>query len=420
MSLRVSAWENRPRLLVSGLLLAAAAVLLLLAAQTPHVTDSPRLRTDIVLGAVALTSLLPKLWTRRGWPFLSWGILAAVAIFAITTLVVQPSFKLAGFAPVFYAPFSETLHFTGPLGNRVLTPLLARLLFLSGDRYYILGFGETFLLVFLLVWFFHLSLSSVKPPQRALATAACACAVAFSSIVYFQLTGPSDPVITTYILVVLFLIVARPGASAQGRWRPWAKGALYCLMAANHENSVFIFPFLALYAAGGLRPASLLREGALFVPALALMIALKFTVAGIHAKYPDGVSQFQEVRRNFFRAYHTLFSGSWYYVFLYPAITTFTLAWLLVIVRTGRAVAAKHTYTAALVVTGIASPALQMLMAGDWARYMGLAFPSVALSAIGLWSWRRYGPAFVVAIAIANPLAWYLYARFADLQWLAP
>ena len=398
----------------SAVVLAGAVGLLLLATPALEPVQSTVVRFYSVLGALALVALMPLIWSRNGWPFISWGTLVTIGILGLASIIVDPVFQVTGLGAEFYAPFSESLDFSGPLGNRVLTPLLARATFLHGDRFYLLIYAETFLLILLVLRFFDQNIKTGRTSTRRLIAISGTAVVALSSIVYGQLTDPSNVHVTSYVLILGFLLIARKGTE-----RAWVKVGLYGLLAANRLTSVFIFPFLFLYAARELKPRNLLTEAMFAVPALVFLVVMKLTLGSVFADLPDGISQLEDIKNNVVRTTSFLFSADAYQVVLYPFALSFALSWLLVGWFLYKMARGRAYYAMALAASAAFFPLVQIFLATGWGRYMGIAFPALMISTVGLAD-HKLGRRLVLGCAILGPVGWFLYVEFYNLQWLAP
>jgi hypothetical protein len=408
------------RLLRTALLGAAAALLFCVAFEVIDLTESLRSRLLAAMAAVAFVGLMTKVQSRSHWPFLAWALPSASFIFTIAALIMTPSLELVGFARDYYGPFSQTLDFSGPLGNRVLSPLLAWMLFLRGDHFTLFVYGETFVFLVLLLWFFNQSFAGLAEGKRILFSVLGSTLLGFSGLAYFQVGEPSQPLMTSYILVLVFMLLARSHWPSRPYQRNGLKLAIYCLLAANHDSSILIYPFLALYAAQSLRFRPLLQESALFLPGIVLLLLLKATVVGFDATLPDGTTMAQDFRLNFDRAVLLLTSLDFYRFVLYPLAASFAAAWLVLGVHLFDRWLHKDQYTLALQLAGFAFPAALIFVAAGWARYLLLCFPVVLLSAVYLLPDRKYGPYLVATCAFLNSAGWYLYSRSLDLRWLSP
>jgi hypothetical protein len=406
--------------LLSLVLAGIAIFCFLVAFRGIDLTPPFRHRMYWALGGIAILSYIHKVWTPGKWPFLAWAVPAACVLIASATAIVEPSNQITGLGQEYYVRFSR-LEFSGPLANRVVTPLLARITFLYGPKMHWVVQALTLVFPILLIRFFYLRISPVvRGTKRKLYAIIAAGVITLSSITFFQLSDPSNPNITTYVLVVLFLLTVRSGEIDAPAWKTWAKVGLYCLIAANHENGVFIFPFLVLYAAGSLHLKVIAREAALLLPGLALLAFLMGVVASLDEPFSDGTTQFDNVKDNFKRTTDLLLSFSFYRPILYPVALSFTLAWALAVVTFATDLVQRNWYRFVLMASGILVPAIQFFIAGGWARYGDLMFPVIAISILALFSWRRYGAALVCSLAILNPIAWHVYSVFANLEWLTP
>jgi hypothetical protein len=124
------------------------------------------------------------------------------------------------------APFSGW----GPHPERFLTPLLAWLVGLSGERYWV--FSHLMLIAFLAL-VHHMTFT--KSQNRVWATA-FTYGLSLSALVgtYRGLVGYADP--TTFVLLCLCIRFMA---------RPWVFWTLLCLASWNHGQAIFLFPWLA-------------------------------------------------------------------------------------------------------------------------------------------------------------------------------
>jgi hypothetical protein len=205
-------------------------------------------------GAAAAAPAGPRLWL--------FALLAGGVAFAISCLLLSPNRAVFSFGETFAAMSNDPFAWRGLFPHRVLGPLAAWALGLSGDRYWLFAHGTVVLFLAVVA---GVARSRGASPFGSLLLAA-AIAVTGAAEVYKGLVGYPEP--------LAFALLLLAAASAHHAVRCWTFAFLALL---NHEGALFFWPWLAwlrVLAAGGVRPVDLVTGGVSLAGYLAIRWAI--------------------------------------------------------------------------------------------------------------------------------------------------
>ncbi len=289
-----------------------------------------------------------------------WGAaaLVATALLALGALYVRPALEAVSHG-VYYAELSRAPLSPGdnPVAYRILTPLLAWLLGLRGNRILILNL--------LLAWatlalvYRHYRLRG-RGPALALGYAAV-LATTMPILFTIHVNGYTDA--ASYLL--LFLLLAC-GENA------WVFGGLVLLSLLNRESVAFVLPFLLLLQAR--RTGKLWPSVAASAVALALYLGVRYWLG---TRAPDAQSA------EFYLAPLLHDPLDWfrkasvaYYTGVFSA---FKLLWALPVAALWLAARERRWLDLAVLASAIVGALGQTVIAVDTSRMLCMAFPAVLL-----------------------------------------
>ncbi len=293
---------------------------------------------------------------------LVFAILAGIMMVLIAMLASTPRFQAEyhgnGFTRLSLNPFilsnEEDLRF------RILSPLLGWLFFFRGASFKF--FMLAILAIFYASVYFFARKKNYRPAESLILTAI----LAFSTLSYYQLYYPAynDPL--SFLLIFLAIIYID---------RFILSTILFSLMLFNHENTIFLFPFLFLLAIGKEINAQkiawvCLRFIIALIPYFIFRNILKSnTVIEYDLAYyfdPHNMEwTWQHVRPNLIAGFFQAFKFSW----IFPIIASYLC------IREKRW---KEILLMAAVVVPVLS---QLIIAYDVSRLIGLSFPIFLISA---------------------------------------
>jgi hypothetical protein len=321
----------------------------------PRIIDRPPATLDKAL------HFLEKKYTLIGTAFV-----VALLLMLAAMLYVRPALFPSSHG-IFYAQLAEhPFQPTNPNAHRLLTPLVAYLVGLRGDRIIILNLLVA--LVLLAVVYYHTRREGYAPCLSLLTTTMLALTMPTLFTIYYG--GYTDS--TSYLLILLMLICAG---------RPALFWLLFLLGLLNRESVVFLLPFFALWHAYRLdsRPVFLrsLLAGTLSTCALYLLfrVLLESTPATAHS----GAFYFGPLLQD--PLYWLRQVARAYPLGLFSA---FKLFWALPAAALFLAMRERRYTLAALVLTPILCSAAQSLIALDTSRMLAMSFPSLLVSIIPL------------------------------------
>lgn len=307
------------------------------------------------------------------------SILFGLILLGLAALFTSPRWELfyhgKGFSRLSLAPFDFSIE--SSLRYRILSPLLGYILFLKGEqfKYLMLGFLALF---HCLVYFFH-RIKAFSPSESL----GIGMLLSLSTLSFYQLYFPgyNDPV--SYVLVLILLFKRNNKFIVQ---------LCLVLLLFNHDNTIFLFPFLFLY---------LLEEDYSFSNILKCL-KLFFPGVILYIMYRVIISSFVEVGFNtsyYFDQQNLRWTWDHVLDHLHEGIfQAFRVAWILPIIAI-IVNAREGKYKEIILLTlGFIFIISQFLIAYDISRLTGLAFPLILVSS---WRIREY-----YGSNISNSLIW--------------
>ncbi|MBL4752402.1 MAG: hypothetical protein JKY52_02210 [Flavobacteriales bacterium] len=248
--------------------------------------------------------------------------------------------------------------------NRILTPVIGFLFFLRGPAFIILPL--LIASVFLATLYLHFRKLGV---EAAIALGFC-CFIAFSSPILFTLHFAGYVDTTSYLL--LFLCYAF-------RKHPLWVFVCYALALLNHESNAFALPWIIIMSGyrNGITTSGLMKSIAAAVLAFLplLLVRYLFSESASHLQFGWYFNR-GNIADSIWLQRTLLFDG---------IFQAFKLFWVLPIVATLLALKKKQYYTAIIITTIVASAGMQLFIAADTSRLIGLAFPAIIIGAVEIW-----------------------------------
>ncbi|REJ80872.1 MAG: hypothetical protein DWQ44_04585 [Bacteroidetes bacterium] len=289
-------------------------------------------------------------------------IFAGLILLLIAGLFTSPRWELfyhgKGFTRLSENPFDFSDG--NPLRYRILSPLIAYVTFLKGPlmKYLMLGILGLFLG---LVYSFHRKKNFMPAESFGIALL-----LSLTSLTFFQFHFPAynDPL--SYVLIMQFLMrpVNITGAIV-----------ILSLMLFNHENLIFLFPFLFMYRLWCKESHVTIRQNILvFVASLIPYAAYRF-VLNQYAKVDFDSSYYFQASNIEWTLDHV---SEWFGEGVFQALR---LAWLLPLAAIAIGLARKNYKDMAMISVCIVFVLSQMLIAFDISRLSALAFPAVLIGA---------------------------------------
>ncbi|HEX7999458.1 MAG TPA: hypothetical protein VF528_13810 [Pyrinomonadaceae bacterium] len=294
------------------------------------------------------------------------SLLLAVMLMLVAMLYVRPAF-VSSYHGIYYAQLAaHPFEAANPNAYRLLTPLVAYLLGLRGDKIIILNL---LVALALLVVVYYNSRRASYAPSLALAVAMM-LAYTMPTLFTIYYGGYTDS--TTYLLILLMLISAK---------RPLLYWLLFLLGLLNRESVVFLLPFFALYHFYKLNSRKTFMHSILVGPAVTLALYLLFRalVNSRTTVLHTGAFYFEPLLKDpFYWLRQTLQA--------YPLgfFSAFKLFWALPAAAGFFALRDRRYLLAALVLSPIIFSAAQSLIALDTSRLLAMAFPSLLMSILVL------------------------------------
>lgn len=315
------------------------------------------------------------------------SLLLAVALMTTAMLYVRPALS-SSFHGIYYAQLAaHPFQAANPNAYRLLTPLVAYLLGLRGDRIIILNLLVA--LVLLLVVYYHSRRRMKYAPGLALATAAM---LAFTMPTLFTIYYGGYTDSTSYLLILLMLVCGRSPALF------WL---LFLLGLLNRESVVFLLPFFALWHWRSLESPKIFVRSVLVGPAVALVLYALFRAAinSQGAVLHSGAFYFEPLMKDPLYWLRQVARG-------YPLgfFSAFKLFWVLPVAALVLALRTRAYLMAALVVAPVLFSAAQSFIALDTSRMLAMAFPSLLVSVMVLREkiGERRLATFMLLIALFN------------------
>jgi hypothetical protein len=295
------------------------------------------------------------------------SLMVAVLLMLTAMLYVRPAVNTS-YHGIFYAqlaahPFAAA----NPNAYRLLTPLVAYVTGLRGERIIILNL---LVALFLLIVVYYHSRQRMKYAPGLSLAATMMLAFTMPTLFTIYYGGYTDS--TSYLLILLMLIFGK---------RPRVFWLLFLLGLLNRESVVFLLPFFALWHWRSLNSQKTFLRSLLIGPAAAILLYLLFRA----------VINSQAV---------ILHSSAFYFAPLlkdplywlrqvaaaYPLgfFSAFKLFWVLPLAALIVALRARSYVMAALVLAPVLLSAAQSFIALDTSRMLAMAFPSLLMAVIVL------------------------------------
>lgn len=207
------------------------------------------------------------------------ALAVALAVFAASHLLEPISRQPFNFGVEYAAMSRDPLAFVGMFPQRVLSPLLAWLLGLGGDRYWLFAHGTSVLLMTVIAaavvlrgggWFMAVTTTAALAGTGAV-------------VVYKNHVGYPDEV--TFLLLLGSVLAVR---------RPWLFWLLQAANVLNHEQILFFWPWLLLLC---------WREGGPRRPHLVGAVVVVLAYAGFRL-WVGAVAPAQHLDTNYYREHH--------------------------------------------------------------------------------------------------------------------
>ncbi len=304
------------------------------------------------------------------------GFLFLFSAALVTDIRLETFHHGNGFTRLSIHPFDFSL--PNDLRYRILSPLLGYLLFFRGPafKYFMLIVLAMFLAF---IYFFRRNENS-KPVAALLITALCA----FSTLTFHQLYYPAynDPL--SYLLILIFLVYFKDRKAAM---------ALLTLMLFNHENTIFLFPFLFfLSLSGNYSIGNILMISIRFIIAVFLYWMYREFIS-YHVKIEYTASYYLDPNQMKWAQEHVLPN------LLSGIFQAFRLFWIFPVAAITINIYEKRPIEIVLFILALSGVFAQFLVAYDISRLTGLAFPVIIISAIRTANFFGYKK-FVVATMI--------------------
>ncbi len=296
------------------------------------------------------------------------GMLTSLILLGLCTLFAGPRWDLfyhgKGFSELSEAPFDLT--FDSSLRYRILAPLMGYLLFLKGPmfKYFMLAVHVVFLsLVYIL---------NRRKGLSPLESFSISALLAFSTLSFYQLYFPgyTDPL--SYLILLILLFFYR---------RPVVAGIFLTLLLFNHDNTLFLFPFLFLFfLEGNYSLGKISGTLRLFIPPLIVYAAYRFFISAQSDTGFDMSYYFN--RENLRWTWDHVGENLWFGIF-----QAFRLAWVFPLLALLIDLKEKRYAEILLILSCLVCVNLQFVIAYDISRLAGLSFPVILFS---LWRIREY------------------------------
>ncbi len=319
--------------------------------EQPRIVERPLAALDNAL------HFLEKKYTLPGT-----SLVVALLLMLAAMLCVRPAL-FPSYHGIFYAQLAEhPFQATNPNAHRLLTPMVAYLVGLRGDRIIILNLLVAFVL--LAVVYYHTRREGYAPCLSLMAATMLALTMPTLFTIYYG--GYTDS--TSYLLILLMLICAG---------RPAIFWLLFLLGLLNRESVVFLLPFFALWHAYRLdsRKRFLRSTLAGIVLVLSLYLLFRVLLGSTSSAAHSGAFYFAPLLkdplywlRQVARAYPLGF------------FSAFKLFWALPAAALFFALRERRYTLAALVLTPILCSAAQSLIALDTSRMLAMSFPSLLVA----------------------------------------
>lgn len=360
-------------------------------ADSPGIIDRALAALDRALVA------LEKKYTLFGTSFvIAFLLMAAAAVY------VRPTF-VSWYHGIYYAqlaahPFQDA----NPNAYRLLTPLVAYLVGLRGDRIIILNLLVA--LVLLAVVYYHSRRQRYAPCLALAVTTMLALTMPTLFTLYYG--GYTDS--TSYLLIFLMLVCGG---------RPVLFWLLFLLGLLNRESVVFLLPFFALWHWQCLKSRRVFLRSIIIGPIATIALYLLFR-AFINSQTVVAHSG------NFYFA--PLLQDPFYWLRqvarAYPlgVFSAFKLFWVLPVAAIFIAVRERRYVMAALVLTPVLFSAAQSFIALDTSRMLAMAFPSLLMAVIVLrerFGDRRLG-ALLFLLALVSVALPQIYVTSNEVSWM--
>jgi hypothetical protein len=294
------------------------------------------------------------------------SLVLAVLLMLTAMLYVRPAVNTS-YHGIFYAQLAaHPFQAANPNAYRLLTPLIAYLTGLRGERIIILNLLVA--LALLAIVYYHARRERYAPSLALAVTMMLAFTMPTLFTIYYG--GYTDS--TSYLLILLMLIFGR---------RPFLFWLLFLLGLLNRESVVFLLPFFALWHWHSLNSPRIFLRSMLIGPAATVALYLLFRA----------IINSQTL---------VLHSGAFYFAPLlkdplywlrqaahaYPLgfFSAFKLFWVLPASAVILAVRRRAYVMAALVLSPVIFSAAQSLIALDTSRMLAMAFPSLLMAVIVL------------------------------------
>jgi hypothetical protein len=296
------------------------------------------------------------------------GMITGLILLVLCTFFTSPRWELfyhgKGYSELSEAPFD--LSFNSSLRYRILAPLLGYLLFLKGPlfKYFMLAVYAAFLS---LIYIFHRK-KGFSPAESC----GVAALLAFSTLSFYQLYFPAytDPL--SYVLLLCILIFHRKRS---------AGGILTALLLFNHDNTIFLYPFLfLLFLEGDYSIRKIYRTLGLLLWPLALYGAYRYYISTQSEAGFDTAYYFS--RENMRWTWDRAGEHLWFGIF-----QAFRLVWIFPLLALIIDLKEKRYAEILLIMSCLVFVNLQFVIAYDISRLAGLSFPALLLS---LWRVREY------------------------------
>ena len=292
------------------------------------------------------------------------GTALLVAILLMACAVFYVGFaQLPVYHGIYYAQLaSDPFQPANPNAYRILTPLVAYLTGLRGDRIIILN--ALVALALLALVYYHARKGAYSPALSLAQTMMLALTMPTLFTLFYG--GYTDS--TSYLLIFLMLV---------SRMQPVWFWLLFLLGLLNRESVIFLLPFFALLHWHSLKSVRLFIRSMLFGLAGVILSYLLFrALINSHAAVKHSASFYLEPLRSDPLYWLRQVASS------YPTgfFSAFKLFWLLPLAGIAFSLRRRQYMTFALILLPILCSAAQSLIALDTSRMIAMAFPSLLVA----------------------------------------
>lgn len=290
-------------------------------------------------------------------------LLCGTLLLIFAALFTTPRWELyyhgKGFSRLSSAPFD----FSGGSGlqYRILAPLLGYIFFMGGSMF------KYFMLLVTIVFLGACYVLHRKKDFSPTQSIAISGLLALSTLTFFQLHFPAytDPLSYLLILLLLFYFKTK-----------WKAILIISLLLFNHDNTLFLMPFIFLLLLGNeYTTVNFMKKATWMILAFLPYLLYRIGVSSLDGNQFDADYYFNA--NNLKWTWDRVTEYFWLGVF-----QAFRLAWIFPLIALVINARNKNYHEISLILVCFVFVATQMFIAYDISRLMGLAFPVILL---GIW-----------------------------------